>query len=177
MLFLNLYLLSFQVEDLSSAHVYLRLEKGQRLEDISPDIVMECAQLVKANSIEGCKLKEVTVIYTRWRNLHKTSDMQVGAIGYHDRSKVKSVRVVKDNTIVNRINRTKEVISNVFCKCFFIIQSFLGAISKSFRIARSTSGRASFRIKAAKERSAFAGETAATGEGGGCKAEKLRVSY
>ena len=28
--------------------------------------VMECAQLVKANSIEGCKLKEVHVVYTRW---------------------------------------------------------------------------------------------------------------
>ena len=39
---------------------------------------MECAQLVKANSIEGCKKKEVYVVYTRWRNLKKTSDMVVG---------------------------------------------------------------------------------------------------
>jgi hypothetical protein len=70
---------------------------------------MECAQLVKANSIEGCKMREVTVIYTRWRNLHKTASMEVGAIGFHDRSKVKSMRVVKDNAIVNAISRTKEV--------------------------------------------------------------------
>ena len=42
-----------QVDSLSSAHVYLRLNKGERLEDIDPDIIMECAQLVKANSIEG----------------------------------------------------------------------------------------------------------------------------
>jgi hypothetical protein len=45
---------------------------------VSPETIMECAQLVKANSIEGCKKKEVYVVYTRWRNLHKTSDMEVG---------------------------------------------------------------------------------------------------
>jgi predicted nucleotidyltransferase len=48
------------------------------------------------------------VVYTRWRNLNKTSDMDVGAIGYHDRTKVKRMRVAKDNTIVNALNRTKE---------------------------------------------------------------------
>lgn len=51
----------FHVEDMSSAHVYLRLKKNQRLEDVSDETIMECAQLVKANSIEGCKLKEVEV--------------------------------------------------------------------------------------------------------------------
>jgi predicted ribosome quality control (RQC) complex YloA/Tae2 family protein len=51
----------FHVEDLSSAHVYLRLRKNQRLEDVSPQTVEECAQLVKANSTEGSKLKECTV--------------------------------------------------------------------------------------------------------------------
>jgi hypothetical protein len=51
----------FHVDDMSSAHVYLRLRKNQRLEDVSPETIMECAQLVKANSIEGCKLKEVKV--------------------------------------------------------------------------------------------------------------------
>lgn len=51
----------FHVDDMSSAHVYLRLRKNQRLEDVSDATIQECAQLVKANSIEGCKLKEVTV--------------------------------------------------------------------------------------------------------------------
>ena len=74
---------------------------------------MECAQLVKANSIEGCKKKEVYVVYTRWRNLHKTADMQVGAIGYHDRSKVHRMKVEKNNSIVNALNRTKTVCYHV----------------------------------------------------------------
>ncbi len=51
----------FHVDDMSSAHVYLRLKKNQRLEDVSDDTIMECAQLVKANSIEGCKMSEVYV--------------------------------------------------------------------------------------------------------------------
>lgn len=51
----------FHVDNLSSAHVYLRMRKGQRLEELSPKAIQECAQLVKANSIEGCKLKSVNV--------------------------------------------------------------------------------------------------------------------
>ena len=98
----------FHVEDLSSAHVYLRLRKDQRLEDVSEETIMECAQLVKANSIEGCKKSEVWVCYTRWRNLNKTADMDVGAIGFHDKTKVKRVKVVKDQSIVNKISKTKE---------------------------------------------------------------------
>ena len=78
---------------------------------------MECAQLVKANSIEGCKKKEVDVVYTRWRNLHKTPSMEVGAIGFHDRSKVRKMKVVKDNSIVNALNRTK-VVSTDFMRLF-----------------------------------------------------------
>lgn len=34
--------------------------------------------------------------------------MEVGAIGYHDRSKVKRMHVEKDNEIVKRITKTKE---------------------------------------------------------------------
>ena len=51
----------FHVDDMSSAHVYLRLRKNQLLEDVSAETIMECAQLVKANSIEGCKMREVKV--------------------------------------------------------------------------------------------------------------------
>ena len=42
--------------------------------------------------------------------MHKTSDMETGQIGFHDRSKVKKIRVVKDNAIVNKISKTKEAV-------------------------------------------------------------------
>jgi hypothetical protein len=33
-------------------------------------------------------MKEVKVVYTRWRNLKKTKSMEAGQIGFHDPSKV-----------------------------------------------------------------------------------------
>jgi predicted ribosome quality control (RQC) complex YloA/Tae2 family protein len=46
----------FHVDDLSSAHVYLRMKPGMTLDDIPEDNLIECAALVKANSIQGCKV-------------------------------------------------------------------------------------------------------------------------
>lgn len=43
----------FHVDKMSSAHVYLRLNKGQTIDDISEVLLEDCAQLVKANSIQG----------------------------------------------------------------------------------------------------------------------------
>lgn len=41
----------FHVDDLSSAHVYLRQKPGEKLDDISPDLLLECASLVKVCSL------------------------------------------------------------------------------------------------------------------------------
>lgn len=43
----------FHVDDLSSAHVYLRLQKEESWENIETKLLDECCQLVKENSIEG----------------------------------------------------------------------------------------------------------------------------
>lgn len=43
----------FHVDKLSSAHIYLRLPEDQSWEDINKDLMEDCAQLTKANSIEG----------------------------------------------------------------------------------------------------------------------------
>lgn len=48
----------FHVDDLSSAHVYLRMKSGMKLDDIPDDVLLECCALVKANSIQGCKVSE-----------------------------------------------------------------------------------------------------------------------
>ena len=98
----------FHVENMSSAHVYLRLRKNQTLEDVPSDLVYECAALVKANSIEGCKKSEVWVNYTRWKNLKKTAGMEVGAVSFHRPANVKRIKVAKENSIVNALNKTKE---------------------------------------------------------------------
>ncbi|KAL1526746.1 hypothetical protein AB1Y20_015442 [Prymnesium parvum] len=99
----------FHVDKMSSAHVYLRLPPGETIDDVAMDIVHECAQLTKLNSIEGCKVNNVTVVYTMWANLRKSGDMATGQVGFHKRGEVRSVVVEKRiNEIVNRLNKTKE---------------------------------------------------------------------
>lgn len=99
----------FHVDNLSSAHVYLRLpDAAMGMDDIPPDVLEECCQLVKANSISGCKLADVGIVYTPWENLKKTADMEVGQVGFHSGKKVKKRRVTKNKDIVKRLERTRE---------------------------------------------------------------------
>ena len=100
----------FHVDNLSSAHVYLRLpEDGCTWRDIPPVVMKYCCQLVKNNSIEGCKKKECFVIYTPFTNLHKdTNTMQTGAVSFHEEALRIRVRVEKDRELVKKIEKTKE---------------------------------------------------------------------
>jgi len=71
-------------------------------------LLEDCAQLTKANSIEGNKKDDVTIIYTPWSNLKKDGSMATGQVGFHDNKQVKRVYVQKrENVIVNRLNKTK----------------------------------------------------------------------
>ncbi|KAJ7051767.1 cytoplasmic protein [Mycena amicta] len=100
----------FHVDKLSSAHVYLRLpEDGSMTWDAIPGpLLTDCAQLVKANSIEGNKKDNLTIIYTPSDNLKKTGDMAVGQVSFHNDKRVKRVHVpTRENAIVNRLNKTK----------------------------------------------------------------------
>ncbi|EGN97902.1 hypothetical protein SERLA73DRAFT_182690, partial [Serpula lacrymans var. lacrymans S7.3] len=98
----------FHVDKLSSAHVYLRMPVDMEFEKIPEAILIDCAQLVKANSIEGNKKDNLTIIYTPGGNLKKTGDMAVGQVAFHSDKRVKRVHVAKrENAIVNRLNKTK----------------------------------------------------------------------
>lgn len=88
--------------------MYLRLKDGETIESIPPDVLTDCMQLVKHNSIEGNKLSNVGIVYTYWKNLKKTGDMEVGQVGYHKARDVKHAVVEKrDSEIVKRLNKTK----------------------------------------------------------------------
>lgn len=98
----------FHVDKMSSAHVYLRLNKGQTIDDISEGLLEDCVQLVKANSIQGNKMNNIDVVYTPWYNLKKTPSMEVGQVGFHNSKMVRTVKMEKRvNEIVNRLNKTK----------------------------------------------------------------------
>jgi hypothetical protein len=97
----------FHVDDLSSAHVYLRMKPGMTLDNISDDLLLDCASLVKANSIQGCKKSSVYVVYTRWKNLKKTANMVDGQVGYHRPDNVRRMEVEKNGPIVRAIEKTR----------------------------------------------------------------------
>ncbi|KAK9239224.1 hypothetical protein V1525DRAFT_398882 [Lipomyces kononenkoae] len=98
----------FHVDNLSSAHVYVRLEPGETWDTLPAGLLEDCAQLTKANSIEGNKRDNITVIYTPWSNLRKTNGMAVGQVGFKKDKMVRKVHVqTRVNAIVNRLNKTK----------------------------------------------------------------------
>lgn len=101
----------FHVDNLSSAHIYVRLPEGQDWETIDKDLLVDCAQLTKANSIEGVlcnprpeyersdfgsrtdtaagnKKDNITIVYTPWSNLKKDGSMAVGQVSFKDQRKV-----------------------------------------------------------------------------------------
>ncbi|KAI9771291.1 MAG: hypothetical protein M1840_002261 [Geoglossum simile] len=101
-------LLQFHADKLSSAHIYLRMNEGAAWDAIPQDLLTDCVQLTKANSIEGNKKDNIHVVYTPWSNLKKDGSMAVGQVGFKDPQKVKKVLVEKrENPIVNRLNKTK----------------------------------------------------------------------
>lgn len=98
----------FHVDKLSSAHVYLRMPPTMTWDSIPQALLTDCAQLVKANSIDGNKKDNLTIIYTPGSNLKKSGDMAVGQVSFHSDKQVKRVHIPKrENLIVNRLNKTK----------------------------------------------------------------------
>ncbi|KAK1832675.1 coiled-coil domain-containing protein 25 [Podospora conica] len=99
----------FHVDKLSSAHIYLRLRDGETWDNIPEELLTDLGQLTKANSIEGNKKDNITIIYTPWSNLKKDGSMAVGQVSFKDNKKVKRLIIPqRENAIVNRLNKTKE---------------------------------------------------------------------
>jgi len=98
----------FHASKLSSAHIYLRLPEGMTIDTIPEALLIDCCQLTKQNSIAGCKQNSVPIVYTMWKNLKKTGDMDVGQVGFHRDKDVRYYTVEKKvNDIINRLNKTK----------------------------------------------------------------------
>eukprot|EP01062_Namystynia_karyoxenos_P065299 TRINITY_DN5876_c3_g1_i1.p1 TRINITY_DN5876_c3_g1~~TRINITY_DN5876_c3_g1_i1.p1 ORF type:complete len:241 (+),score=103.38 TRINITY_DN5876_c3_g1_i1:86-724(+) len=85
----------FHVDAHSSAHIYARLPQGKTIDDLTEEQIEHLAQLTKQNSIEGCKLPNIKVVYTPWANLKKEDRMAVGQVGFHKGREVRSVMVAK----------------------------------------------------------------------------------
>ncbi len=103
----------FHADKLSSAHIYLRMKEGESWESINEEVLIDCAQLTKANSIEGVcvlsskmrhvllmkmagnKKDNVTIIYTPWSNLKKDGSMAVGQVSFKNPKMVRTASCIK----------------------------------------------------------------------------------
>ena len=103
----------FHVDAHSSAHVYLRMSTGQGMDDLPASVINECCQLTKHNSIEGCKIKDVKVVYTPWTNLKKTNGMEVGQVGFHKEALRRYAHVTKDPVLLNSLEKTRVELNTV----------------------------------------------------------------
>jgi hypothetical protein len=98
----------FVADQVVTFKVYLRMPKGMEWTAIPEKVLLDCCQLVKANSIEGNKKNNISIIYTPASNLKKTGDMAIGQVSFHKDKLVRRFHVAeRQNEIVNRMNKTK----------------------------------------------------------------------
>ena len=107
----------FHVDNWSSAHVYLRMPTpevttrevlAEMLAAIPEEVKAEMCQLVRGNSIEGCKQPKVDIVYTPFHNLDKRANMDDGQVGFKDSNARYLVRhVARELPILKRIEKTR----------------------------------------------------------------------
>jgi hypothetical protein len=103
----------FHVDSLSSAHVYFRVcsdtapVKGIPIDNLPTDAVYDMMQIVKHNSISGCKLASTKIVYTAHSNLKKTFQMESGTVTFHDTKLCRYGRCDKDRQRVKELEKTK----------------------------------------------------------------------
>jgi hypothetical protein len=97
----------FHVEGYSSAHVYLRLPDGITINNIPSNILEECCQIVRDGSKEGRKQESVKICYTKWENLRKGKNMEIGEIGFKNDKEIYYINNVKKNKeLLNKLKKT-----------------------------------------------------------------------
>jgi len=112
----------FHVEGISSAHVYFRLDCFASsqvnpqlqnilgkipIDDLPVESIEDMCQIVKHNSIQGCKMASCKIVYTPHSNLKKTFQMEAGSVTYFDQKLQRHRRCDKDRKQVKELESTK----------------------------------------------------------------------
>lgn len=98
----------FHVDHLSSAHVYARLTQELEWCNLPEPLLVALCQLVKHNSLEGCKKDTVDVVYTPWSNLKKESHMAIGQVGFKNDTLVRHVKhIAKDKALIKQLEKSR----------------------------------------------------------------------
>ncbi|EDO16963.1 hypothetical protein Kpol_1041p21 [Vanderwaltozyma polyspora DSM 70294] len=99
----------FHADKYSSGHIYLKLQPSEKtLEDVPTEVVNDCLQLCKSESIQGNKLPQCAIITTPWHNLRKNKFMKPGEVSFKSTRACKRVECyARDNKVLNRLQKTR----------------------------------------------------------------------
>ncbi|KAL0648142.1 hypothetical protein Bca4012_046433 [Brassica carinata] len=101
----------FHVDKMSSAHVYLRLHKGQGFDDISEGVLEDCAQLVKANSIQA-EREAVNAAERAERKQHLREKKKREDIERLEKERQADMRSYKGLMVTDKMTSNKDIASS-----------------------------------------------------------------
>lgn len=99
----------FHADKYSSGHVYLKMKFSEKsIDDVPDEVINDCLQLCKSESIQGNKLPECTIIITPWTNLRKNKFMNPGEVSFKTTKHLKRRQCYqRDNKVLNRLTKTR----------------------------------------------------------------------
>ncbi|QLG72375.1 hypothetical protein HG535_0D00820 [Zygotorulaspora mrakii] len=99
----------FHVDNYSSGHIYLKLFADEKsIADVPQEVVNDCLQLCKSESIQGNKMSHCTILCTPWHNLRKSKDFKPGEVSFKSLQRCqKLVCHGRDQKLLNRLAKTR----------------------------------------------------------------------
>jgi len=94
----------------ASAHGYIRSVEARSpdiFSDVSREILEEVGQVVKKHS-GAKKATKVQIIFSRARNLRKTSRMNAGSVGFHKEREIKTIRLYHNDEVLSRLMKSRK---------------------------------------------------------------------
>jgi len=83
------------------------------IDNLPAESIEDMCQIVKHNSISGCKQASCKIVYTPHSNLKKTFEMEAGAVTYHDSKLQRFKRCDKDRVRIKELEKGKSQDINV----------------------------------------------------------------
>ncbi|CAI4048391.1 hypothetical protein SKDZ_13G2580 [Saccharomyces kudriavzevii ZP591] len=106
----------FHADKFSSGHIYLKLHSNEKtIDDVPQEVINDCLQLCKSESIQGNKMPQCTILITPWHNLRKNKYMEPGEVSFKSLRQCRKMECGgRDNKILNRLAKTRvELFDNV----------------------------------------------------------------
>lgn len=99
----------FHADKYSSGHIYLKLYPDEKsLDDVPSEVVNDCLQLCKSESIQGNKMSQCAIIHTPWHNLRKNQYMKPGEVSFKSMQRVRRTQCyARDQRLLNRLAKTR----------------------------------------------------------------------